>query len=89
MDLIVTHGPCHGILDQVMDFHNQTGEHIVRNTGCPQLLKRILEVMPKAHICGHIHEGYGQEFYRGIKFINASICDEHYRAANEPVVFEI
>lgn len=79
VDLLVTHGPPHGILDFTV--HKQ-------QVGCEELLKRVLEVRPKAHVFGHIHEAYGQEESQGILFVNASICDVRYRPVNPPIVFD-
>ena len=89
MDIIVTHGPCYGILDWVPEFNIPKGEMDVRHVGCPQLLKKVFEVKPKAHICGHIHESYGEVHQSGIHFINSSICNEDYKAVNAPIIFEI
>jgi Icc-related predicted phosphoesterase len=50
IDILVTHGPPLGILDQV-----QRG-----NTGCLDLLNLIHKVKPKYHLFGHIHEAYGE-----------------------------
>jgi Icc-related predicted phosphoesterase len=89
MDIIVTHGPVFGILDGVLEFDKSMGEMGLRHCGCPSLLKKVFEIKPKYHICGHIHPGYGREELDGINFINASICDDDYRAVNAPITFEI
>lgn len=89
LDIMVIHGPCHGILDWIPYFNNTKGEIDVRHVGCPQLLQKTLEIKPKAFICGHIHEAYGEVYKNGIHFINAAICDENYKAVNTPIVFEI
>ena len=89
IDIIATHGPCYGILDWIPYFNNIKGEMDVRHAGCPQLLKKVLEVKPKYHLCGHIHEGRGEFKQDGIHFINSAICDENYKAVNAPIVFEI
>jgi Icc-related predicted phosphoesterase len=89
VDLVVTHGPCYGIHDGVERFNGKICEYEIEHTGCPQLLDKVLEIKPKAFICGHIHEGYGTLDRDGIKFINASICDEHYKAINKPIILEI
>lgn len=88
-DVIITHGPCHGILDEVMNFNGQKCEWEKINVGCPQLLKRVLEIKPKVHFCGHIHGGHGCIQRDGIWFINASICDEQYKPTNKPIIFSI
>jgi Icc-related predicted phosphoesterase len=89
MDIIATHGPVWMILDSFPAFDNQLGEWIIRHVGCQELYARVLEVNPKVHICGHIHESYGTVVHNGIAFINASICNKDYKAVNAPIVFEI
>jgi Icc-related predicted phosphoesterase len=80
IDVLITHGPAFGILDI-----NINGE----NTGCENLLRKIEELKPKVHVCGHIHEGYGQIVSHGIKFINASVNNERYRPTNNPILFTL
>lgn len=79
-DVLVTHTPAYGFGD-----HRINGER----AGCADLLEAIRRVKPKYHVFGHIHNGYG--IYQGLQttFINASICDEEYKASNSPVTFEI
>ena len=57
--------------------------------GCENLLSKIEEIKPKVHVCGHIHEGYGEVIIEGIKFINASINTEHYKPINDPILFTL
>jgi len=63
LDILITHGPAYQMLDVGM-----LGE----NAGCYYLFYKILETKPKAHICGHIHDGYGQKLFDGIKFYNVA-----------------
>lgn len=79
-DVLITHGPPHGILDQV-----QEGEHV----GCEALLERVTAVAPAYHVFGHIHEGYGELKQAGTTFINASINTHKYRPENFAKVFEV
>lgn len=88
-DILVTHGPCYGILD-----HNRAGE----KCGDYELLTRVKEIKKvkgnklKYHIFGHIHTNNKEpQTMRkfGMKFVNASILDEGYSIQNEPVVFDI
>ena len=79
IDVLITHGPAFGILDKVAR----------ASVGCENLLSRIEEIKPKVHICGHIHEGYGEITREGIKFINASINTEHYKPINTPILFTL
>lgn len=83
VDVLVTHGPPYGILDEVLVGY---GDH---HKGCEELLKRVMEVKPKVHIFGHIHCGYGVEIVKKIKFVNASVLDEDYQIHNDPVVIEV
>jgi Icc-related predicted phosphoesterase len=80
VDVLVTHGPCRGILDMT-----PRGEP----AGDPDLLEVILRVKPKIHCCGHIHYGYGEQHFNGIHFINASVCNERYEPVNAPIIVEI
>ncbi len=76
-DILITHGPAHGMLDWTM-----TGQRV----GCEDLFHRIMEVQPKIHVCGHIHCAYGQKSFHGVEFLNASVLDERYEHANKPIV---
>jgi len=93
-DILITHGPPFGILDQA----NRRGEHL----GCEELLKAVEAKKPKIHVFGHIHGGYGVWLHEkgvvangsigkaeGTIFINASFVDESYQAKNKPIVYTI
>lgn len=82
-DILVTHGPPHGILDEV------PRKFFVENTGCEELRKKVEEIRPKLHIFGHIHCGYGQTEQLGVKFVNASNCDESYKPTQPPIVIDL
>jgi|APLak6261664116_1056043.scaffolds.fasta_scaffold21863_1 predicted phosphohydrolase len=79
-DVLITHTPPFGILDQVPG-----GEHV----GCEELLKALQRVRPKVHVFGHIHEGYGVLEQDGTVFVNACICDERYRPVNAPILIDL
>lgn len=79
-DILVTHGPPKGFLDE-----NMLGQQC----GCDQLLYKILEIRPRAHIFGHIHENNGLKSYDGIKFYNVACCDERYRIAYQPMEIDL
>jgi Icc-related predicted phosphoesterase len=79
-DILITHGPVYGILDKTI--HG-------KKVGC-EILKDVTDVIkPKVHICGHIHEAYGQVQILDTLYINASVLDVRYRLVNEAVMFEI
>jgi hypothetical protein len=71
LDVLITHGPPFGILDQVAP----GGAHL----GCEELLKAVQEKRPKLHIFGHIHGGAGT-FENGVtRFVNAAYLNERYK----------
>ena len=65
-DVLITHGPPHGVLDQV-----RGGSHL----GCEELAARVAAVRPRIHVFGHIHDGFGVLRSQATVFINASTCD--------------
>ena len=79
-DILITHGPPYGILDKTP-----------RNewVGCEELVKKVIEIKPKIHAFGHIHEGYGIFKNENTTFINASILNEKYIYTNDPIIIEI
>ena len=78
-DIVVTHGPVFGILDDTVQ-----GQRV----GCEDLYMRIMDVKPKIHACGHIHYGYGVKDYDGVTFVNASSLGERYTYINKPIVLD-
>lgn len=82
-DVLITHGPPHGILDEV------PRAFFVENTGCEELRKKVETIKPKVHVFGHIHCGYGATEMFGTKFINASTCDEEYQPTQPPIVVDL
>lgn len=81
-DVLITHGPPMGILDQ--SILGKT-DHL----GCEELIKQVEISVPKVHVFGHIHGGYGHVTSGQTKFYNASICNEAYQPVNQPFVVEI
>ena len=79
-DILITHGPVYGVLDRTIK-----GQRV----GCEVLRDATYVIKPKVHICGHIHEAYGQVQTMDTLYINASVLDVRYRLVNEAVVFEI
>jgi Icc-related predicted phosphoesterase len=79
-DIVVTHGPPYGILDQTLDG---------QSAGCKRLARHIKRVKPKYHIFGHIHEGRGVHTEDGTTYMNVSICTRKYVPSNKPLCFEL
>lgn len=83
-DVLVTHGPPYRILDGV-----SPGTLREQHVGCQDLAERVLQVKPKFHIFGHIHECYGRQIFQDTTYINASIVDEYYAVSNDPVIIDL
>lgn len=71
LDVLITHGPPYGILDQAVP----GGEHF----GCEELRKAVQGKRPKVHIFGHIHGGAGTVSDGATTFVNAAFLNERYR----------
>lgn len=76
-DILITHGPAFGILDKTLD-----GNHV----GCELLAVEIPKIKQlKAHIFGHVHEGYGSKDV----FHNVACCDHKNTLVNPITYLEI
>lgn len=51
VDVMLTHGPPHGVFDRVVPGGG--------NVGCENLMRAVRRARPRVHVFGHIHEGYG------------------------------
>jgi Icc-related predicted phosphoesterase len=67
VDVLITHGPPQGILDQTVN-----GD----NVGCEHLAKRVERIKPKFHLFGHVHEASGMEKHGATLYVNASLTDK-------------
>jgi Icc-related predicted phosphoesterase len=85
-NILVTHGPAYGILDELTYIDGTPKGQFV---GCVELGKRINELKElDLHICGHIHCAHGQKHIDGVSYYNASICDEVYQVTNPITIIE-
>lgn len=71
LDVLITHGPPLGILDQTAP-----GE---AHLGCAELLDVVKQKKPRVHIFGHIHGGAGRFESETTRFINAAFLNERYK----------
>ncbi|NDW11925.1 serine/threonine protein phosphatase [Bacteroides sp. 214] len=78
-DVLISHRPPLGVLDSANNI----------SYGCPDLLQKVLEIRPRYHLFGHIHDAYGVEKSKHTTFINTAIVDEGYQLKNTPFVFDI
>lgn len=79
IDVLITHSPPKGVLDFV-------GR---RNVGSHSLMRNVQRVMPKHHVFGHIHHGYGTKEIHGVNFINAAQCDHKNKLINKPITIKV
>jgi Icc-related predicted phosphoesterase len=81
IDILVTHGPAFGILDDSIDGH----------VGCEELLKKIEKNPPSINIFGHIHLG-GKTIRninnKEVKFYNSALVNGKYKIKRKPHFFE-
>lgn len=82
-DVLITHGPPAGILDQVITANDS------QSVGCDDLANELKRLSVKMHVFGHIHESYGQRRLDDCLFVNASTCNGSFRPLNPPVVVDI
>lgn len=87
IDVLITHGPPKGILDRIHPMFERYNED--PNVGCWDLLQKVIDIKPKVHVFGHIHETYGMEEHDGVTYINASFLNHRYIPVNEPIVFDV
>jgi Icc-related predicted phosphoesterase len=81
-DVLITHGPPRGILDETLPRRDRVG--------CPYLLDAVRErPRVRAHVFGHIHEAYGSDRDGDTLFVNASTCDVDYDPVQPPIAFEV
>ena len=82
-EILVTHGPPCGILDQIT-------EGLSVPLGCEALRERVKTLKRlKLHVFGHIHGGSGEKLVDGVLYVNAAICNEQYRPVNPVRVVDI
>mmetsp|Transcript_1654 Transcript_1654/g.3838 ORF Transcript_1654/g.3838 Transcript_1654/m.3838 type:complete len:429 (-) Transcript_1654:190-1476(-) len=79
IDILLTHMPPYGILD------NSMGKHI----GDKGLLKLVQRLKPKYHIFGHFHADYGVEKRGETVFVNASTETKLHDPWHAPVIFDV
>lgn len=76
--ILLTHGPCAGVLDDALDYGTGRIEHV----GCSELSKKMRDLKDlRIHAFGHLHLNGGKIVVDEDKmYINSAICDDSYRA---------
>lgn len=91
LDVLITHSPPYGLGDKVHEAHKGEDPHV----GDLNLFNRVKSVLPRIHIFGHIHEGYGRytidawNYTRTTLFYNVCVCDGHYKPVNPITVIDL
>ena len=80
IDVLVTHGPPHGILDRTFG-----GDE----AGCEELRNEMQRIKPRLHVFGHIHEGYGWLRRGPTLHVNAASCTFAYEPINRAIVVDL
>ena len=84
LDLLVTHGPPKGVLDDASSYRGGSwaGPELA---GCEELARRVALVRPRVHVFGHIHGRQGVVDKDGTRFVNCTTSE----AEQTPLVLEI
>jgi len=81
VDVLVTHGPPHGILDR--------GRESEMHSGCAELRNAVLRTRPKLHVFGHVHGGYGVLRGEHTMFVNAALFGASGGLDHAPIVLRM
>lgn len=92
-EILVTHGPPMGILDQAVPNANLPDSVIyspAEHVGCRELAERIKSLKNlRLHVFGHIHGSRGVVYANGVVYINAAFLTESYQPHSQHVYQEI
>lgn len=91
IDILVTHGPPKGILDLC---DHEADRKQIAQAGCKALYNKVMEIEPKIHCFGHIHNdkkfnNYGIFEHGNTKFINAACLNHRSMKLNLGHIVEI
>lgn len=94
VDVLLTHCPPYGILDQSHQPHysNPTGEEHLGSMELKEVLaeKNQCHKAPRVVAFGHIHGDGGKKMQVGdTLYINASLCDENYDPVNDIITIDL
>ena len=80
-NILVTHGPPHGILDLYPGS--------LHNAGCFELLEAVTRLKPRLHVFGHVHGAHGTVNTEETLFVNAALLGLNGDLGQAPVVLRI
>ena len=96
VDVLITHVPPRGTLDQTPDINDWEEKRLV-GVGCDALRRRVAELGGlKLHIFGHVHHAYGAVRMGdgpggepGRLSVNAALCDGDHWLKRGPIVVDM
>lgn len=80
-NILISHGPPHGILDR----NNISSVP----QGCHELLAAVTRIKPMVHVFGHIHAGYGRRQIAETLFVNCAVAGMLSRPIRDPQVLHL
>lgn len=86
IDVLVTHEPPYGILDEAPPSRDRA------RIGNAPLRRSVLRIKPRVHIFGHAHFGHGMKHIDETLFANVAVCgrpNKYYGVAHKPTVIDI
>jgi len=96
--VLITHSPVYEVLDKVKRYNSKGSwdpkKDSYEHVGSKSLQKHLdWDFCLQLHVCGHIHEGYGEvKGQTGIfsyHYVNCSIMNEIYEPINKPIRVEL
>jgi Icc-related predicted phosphoesterase len=89
-DILVTHYPPRGILDEVPPNTKFNKTETPRYLGNEYLYHEVQRAMPKYHFFGHIHEQGGRtHIANSTTYRNCALLDENYDLVRQPFVIDL
>lgn len=84
--ILITHGPAYQIRDKVTNRFSPNGD----NVGCMDLRVRIQQLVNlRLHVFGHLHDEAGVSHMGNYLAVNASLLNDNYEKAFEPISIKI
>ena len=80
VDVLITHGPPHFVLDRT-----ETGE----NVGCEELRAATRRTCPRLHVFGHIRQGHGRRRLGSTLHVNTSNFAGRHEPPNPALVVDL
>jgi Icc-related predicted phosphoesterase len=81
LDILVTHGPPHRVLDCTPGESHHGGD--------PELRTAVIQKRPRLHVFGHVHSAYGMRHSDRTLFVNAGLAGEFGDLDKKPIVLRM